>query len=243
MLPKDDLPGRILVVDDEPAIRDVLAQYLRSEGFDVTEAADGLAALERAQADRPDLIILDLTLPRLSGLEVFRRLRATGETPVIMLTARVNEVDRVVGLELGADDYVGKPFSPREVVARVKAVLRRSRNSTEGAGAERTRATTEPSQRVAALEIDRKGHEVRRDGELVPLTPTEFRILDVLASNLGRVFSRDQLLEKVAMDQSEVLDRTLDRHVANLRHKIEPDPSRPRYILTVIGVGYKMTPQ
>ena len=126
MLPKDDLPGRILVVDDEPAIRDVLAQYLRSEGFDVTEAADGLAALERAQADRPDLIILDLTLPRLSGLEVFRRLRATGETPVIMLTARVNEVDRVVGLELGADDYITKPFSPREVVARVKAVLRRT---------------------------------------------------------------------------------------------------------------------
>jgi DNA-binding response OmpR family regulator len=237
MLQENDLPGRILVVDDDPAIRDVLAQYLRSEGFDVVEAADGVAALERAQTDRPDLIILDLTLPRISGLEVFRRLRATGETPVIILTARVDEVARVVGLELGADDYVGKPFSPREVVARVKTVLRRSRRST---GPE---TTHEPSQRIAALEIDRNGHEVRRDGKSVALTPTEFRILDVLASNLGRVFSRDQLLDKVSKDQSDVFDRTLDRHIANLRHKIEPDPTRPRYILTVVGIGYKMAPQ
>jgi len=226
------VPDRILLVDDEPGIRDVLAHYLRDEGFEVSEAADGIEALNRAAADRPNLVILDLNLPLLSGVEVFRRLRATSDTPVIMLTSRVNEVDRVVGLELGADDYIGKPFSPREVVARVKNVLRHY--SRPNAAAARS-----PGQRIGALEIDRSGHEVFVEGRRVNLTPMEFRILDVLAENIGRAFTRDQLLDKIS-EESQVFDRTLDRHIANLRQKIEVDSTHPRYILTVFGVGYKM---
>jgi len=226
-------PERILLVDDEPDVRDVLAEYLRTEGFEVCEAADGLAALERALSDRPDLIILDLNLPKLSGSEVFRRLRTVDDTPVIMLTARVNELDRVVGLELGADDYVGKPFSPREVVARVKNVLRRHRAAFQP-------ANESSRQRIGSLEIDRIGHEVLLDGKRINLTPTEFRILELLAGNIGRAFTRDQILDKISNEHSDVFDRTLDRHIANLRHKIEADPSRPRFVLTVFGVGYKM---
>jgi len=229
-----DKPARILLVDDEPQIRDVLAQYLKGEGFEVSEAGDGAAALELARRERPDLVILDLNLPRVSGIEVFRSLRNEGGTPVIMLTARVDEVDRVVGLELGADDYVGKPFSPREVVARVKTVLRRSRSAPERG------APSVSVQRIGELEIDREGHEARLAGRHVNLTPTEFRILDVLARNAGRAFTRDQLLDKISGEASDVFDRTLDRHVANLRHKIESDPAHPRYVLTVFGVGYKM---
>ena len=227
-------PDRILLVDDEPGIRDVLAQYLRGEGFDVSEAGDGAAALDRVRSDSPDLVILDLNLPRMSGVEVFRQLRASGDIPVIMLTARVDEVDRVVGLELGADDYVGKPFSPREVVARVKTVLRRYRSGQERDASEL------PVQYIGSLEIDRGGHEARLDGKRVNLTPTEFRILDVLANNVGRAFTRDQLLDKTSGEHSDAFDRTLDRHIANLRHKIEIDPARPRYIVTVYGLGYKM---
>jgi len=227
---------RVLVVDDEPAIRDVVAQYLRDEGFVVDEAGDGLAALERAAANPPDLLILDLNLPHLSGVEVFRRLRESSDVPVIMLTSRVNEVDRVVGLELGADDYVGKPFSPRELVARVKTVLRRSSRPAVDA-----HAGGEPPQIVGDIEIDRVGHEVRIRGEAVALTPMEYRILEVLSSNLGRAFSRDQLLDKIATDGGgHVFDRTLDRHIANLRQKLERDPSHPRYIVTVFGLGYKL---
>ena len=226
-------PERILLVDDEPNVRDVLAEYLRTEGFEVCEAADGLAALERALSDRPDLIILDLNLPKLSGSEVFRRLRTVDDTPVIMLTARVNELDRIVGLELGADDYVGKPFSPREVVARVRNVLRRHRATFQP-------ANESSRQRIGSLEIDRPGHEVLLDGERINLTPTEFRILELLAGNIGRAFTRDQILDKISNEHSDVFDRTLDRHIANLRHKIEADPSHPRFVLTVFGVGYKM---
>jgi DNA-binding response OmpR family regulator len=229
---------RVLVVDDEAAIRDVVAQYLRDEGFIVDEAGDGISALERAAASPPDLLILDLNLPQLSGVEVFRRLRERSDVPVIMLTSRVNEVDRVVGLELGADDYIGKPFSPREVVARVKTVLRRYQRAP---GAPKTHG--EPPQRVGDLEIDRVGHEVRVRGKIVALTPMEFKIIDVLASNLGRAFSRDQLLDKISSDGgAHVFDRTLDRHIANLRQKIETDPARPRYVVTVFGVGYKLVP-
>jgi DNA-binding response OmpR family regulator len=230
-------PGsnRILLVDDEPQIRDILARYLRSEGFDVLEAGDGFEALDEAKAARPDLLILDLTLPSISGIEVFRRLRETNDVPVIMLTARVDEVDRVVGLELGADDYVGKPFSPREVVARVKTVLRRSRK----AGRPDDPAESQ-TQCIKNLVIDRLGHEVRLDGTTIGLTPSEFRILDVFAQNIGIVFTRDQLLDRVGNDGGVVFDRTLDRHIANLRQKIEIDPSRPRFILTVFGIGYKM---
>jgi DNA-binding response OmpR family regulator len=234
---REGSPQRVLVVDDEPAIRDVVARYLRDEGFIVDEAGDGVAALEQAAASPPDLLILDLNLPHLSGVEVFRRLRERSDVPVIMLTSRVNEVDRVVGLELGADDYVGKPFSPREVVARVKTVLRRYKHAPAAA----SRAAGEPPQKIGELEIDRAGHEVRARGHAVPLTPMEFKILEVLASNLGRAFSRDQLLDKVSADGgAHVFDRTLDRHIANLRQKIETDPARPRYVVTVFGVGYKL---
>jgi two-component system response regulator BaeR len=235
---REENPQRVLVVDDEPAIRDVVARYLRDEGFIVDEAGDGIAALERAAASPPDLLILDLNLPHLSGVEVFRRLRERSDVPVIMLTSRVNEVDRVVGLELGADDYVGKPFSPREVVARVKTVLRRYHHAPAAGAA---KAPGEPPQRVGELEIDRAGHEVRVRGKSVALTPMEFKILEVLASNLGRAFSRDQLLDKVSADGgAHVFDRTLDRHIANLRQKVEADPARPRYVVTVFGVGYKL---
>ena len=228
-------PGRdrILIVDDESSIRDVLGQYLADEGFEVVQAGDGVTAVERARSDSPALIVLDLNLPELSGVEAFRQIRAESDVPVIMLTARVNEVDRVVGLELGADDYIGKPFSPREVVARVKAVLRRYRSSRS------TFRENGDVQHVGAIAIDRTGHEVHVNGKHVGLTPTEFRILDVLATNIGRAFTRDQLLDKIAAD-SEVYDRTLDRHVANLRHKIEPDATHPRYLITVFGVGYKL---
>jgi DNA-binding response OmpR family regulator len=227
---------RILLVDDEPEVRDVLAGYLRTEGFGVSEAGDGLAALDRAREDRPDLVILDLMLPLLSGTEVFGKLRATSNVAIIMLSARVEEVDRIIGLELGADDYVVKPFSPREVVARVKAVLRRTRGLTERHAA----PSPARAQRIANLEIDREGYEVRLDGKPVSLTPTEFRILDVLGSDPGRVFSRARLLDKILGEETGAFDRTLDRHIANLRQKIEPDPAKPRFILTVFGVGYKM---
>jgi DNA-binding response OmpR family regulator len=230
----EERQGRILIVDDEPAIRDVLVQYLRDEGFAVEEAGDGASALRQSQDFRPDLLILDLNLPLISGTEVFRRLREWSDVPVIMLTSRVNELDRVVGLELGADDYIGKPFSPREVVARVKTVLRRYRHSNAA------RPWKDRAQRIGALEIDRVGHEVRVTGKKVPLTPMEFRILEVLASNIGRAFSRDQLLDKISTDGAVVFDRTLDRHIANLRQKVESDPSHPRYIVTVFGVGYKL---
>jgi DNA-binding response OmpR family regulator len=228
----------VLVVDDEPAIRDVVARYLRDEGFIVDEAGDGIAALVQAAASPPDLLILDLNLPQLSGVEVFRRLRERSDVPVIMLTSRVNEVDRVVGLELGADDYVGKPFSPREVVARVKTVLRRYRREH---GASAGKVPGDPPQRIGDLEIDRAGHEVKLGGKVVVLTPMEFKILEVLASNLGRAFSRDQLLDKVSVDGgAHVFDRTLDRHIANLRQKVEREPARPRHVVTVFGVGYKL---
>jgi len=226
---------RVLIIDDEPAILEVLSTYLQDEGFAVITAADGAQAIELAIAQQPDLVVLDLTLPTLSGVEVFRRVRAEMDVPVIMLTSRVNEVDRVVGLELGADDYIGKPFSPREVVARIKTVLRRYRHAAAG----NARADVQV-QRVGDLAIDRAGHDVRIGGKGIALTPMEFRILDVLAHNIGQTFSRAQLLDKIAPDSTDVFDRTLDRHIANLRHKIESDSSEPRYIVTVFGVGYKM---
>ena len=221
----------VLVVDDEPALVDVLEQYLCDEGFIVVRAADGPAALESFERRRPDLVLLDLNLPGFPGTEVLRRMRSVRDVPVIMLTGRVEEVDRVVGLELGADDYISKPFSPREVVARVKSVLRRAeRREISGSLNER---------RVGAIVIDTVAHEVRVDGTPVTLTPTQFKILDVLSSHPGQTLTRDQLLERVSAD-GDVFDRTLDRHIANLRARIESDPGNPRYIVTVFGVGYKM---
>jgi two-component system OmpR family response regulator len=228
-----DFHTSILLVDDEAAIREVLGAYLRQEGFHVFEAADGVEGVDAALRERPDLVVLDIGLPRLSGIEALRQIRAEQDVPVILLTARSSEAERVLGLELGADDYVGKPFSLREVAARIKSVLRRY--GRYGHNAVRAHDVV----RVASLEIDRTAHEVRTGGSPVRLTPTEFRILDALAGEPGRTFARSALLDRISESRG-VYDRTLDRHVANLRRKIERDPGNPRYVLTVFGVGYKL---
>ncbi len=240
---------RILIVDDEPKIVEVLERYLVDEGFVVDKAHDGISAVDSFKAGRPDLVILDLKLPGISGLDAFHQMREHADTPIIMLTSRSEEVDRVIGLELGADDYITKPFSPREVVARVKTVLRRLAHAEAHAGNGPAPSATRPSATatksasrivVGALEIDPEDHEVRVEGHEVGLTPTEFRILEVLAQHPGRTFTRAQLLDRAKSEDLDVFDRTLDRHIANLRHKIEPEPGNPKYILTVFGVGYKM---
>jgi two-component system alkaline phosphatase synthesis response regulator PhoP len=222
----------ILLVEDDSAIVEVLAQYLKDEAFSVTSASDGPSAVAAFIQTQPDLVVLDINLPGFPGTEVLRRIRAERDVPVIMLTARVNEPDRVVGLELGADDYISKPFSPREVVARVKSVLRRTERKTRP-------EERRPGRHVGGIAIDDRAHELRVDDELVNLTPTQFRILDALASNVGQTLTRAQLLERVSAD-ADIEDRTLDRHIANLRARVERDPAHPRYILTVFGVGYKM---
>jgi two-component system, OmpR family, phosphate regulon response regulator OmpR len=230
-----DTPARVLVVDDEPQIVDIVVRYLQDDGFLVTTATEGTEGVKIALEQRPDLIVLDLNLPGLHGSEVLRRVRAVYDVPIIMLTSRVDEVDRVVGLEIGADDYIGKPFSPRELVARARTVLRRMRGATSQGRGAAERATL----RIGAIEIDPGAHEVRLNGTLVALTPMEFRLLDALATNAGLALTRTQLLDQVASD-GEIFDRTLDRHIANLRRKIEDDPTHPRRIITVLGVGYKM---
>jgi DNA-binding response OmpR family regulator len=220
----------VLIVDNEPAIVEMLRSYLRDEGFDVHVARDGDQALHIVLSEHPDLVLLDPVLALLSGAEVFREIRKHANTPVIMVTSRVNEVDRIVGLELGADDYIGKPFSPREVVARVKAVLRRTNGRL-----------TAPSgiEHFGDIEFDRLGHEVRRAGRPVNVTPMEFRILKTLIDHPGRTFTRAQLLDAITDDQLDIYDRTLDRHIANVRRKLEADPTHPKHVVTVFGVGYK----
>jgi two-component system, OmpR family, alkaline phosphatase synthesis response regulator PhoP len=218
---------RILVVDDEAQIVDLLRSYLRRDGFEVDEAADGEAALAAAARMRPDLIILDLMLPKMDGREVCRRIRETANTPIIMLTARDEETDKLLGLELGADDYITKPFSPREVTARVRAVLRRG-----------SRETVEVV-RAGDLLIDLRAHEVSLGGRRVELTPTEFRLLETMAGHPNQVFTRMQLIDRVQGHAFEGYERTVDAHIKNLRAKVEPDPKTPRYIVTVYGVGYK----
>jgi len=233
-------PTKILLVDDEPKIIEVLETYLSGEGFAVFRAHDGAAALDVFSAERPDVVILDLKLPGASGTDVFHSMRAEADTPILMLTSRSDEVDRILGLELGADDYITKPFSPREVVARVKAVLRRVEHAQPR---RRVGPMAENGLRrlsVGDLEVFPDEHEVRVSGKEVSLTPTEFHILEILAAQPGRTFTRTQLLDKVKSENLDVFDRTLDRHVANLRHKIAAEPSNPRYILTVFGGGYKM---
>jgi len=218
---------RILVVDDEPQIVDLLRSYLRRDGFTVEQAADGEAALAAFGRLRPDLVILDLMLPKVDGREVCRRIRDASHTPIIMLTARDEETDKLLGLELGADDYITKPFSPREVVARVRAVLRRG-----------TREATDLV-RAGDLTIDLRAHEVSLQGRRVELTPTEFRLLEILAGHPNQVFTRMQLIDRVQGHAFDGYERTVDAHVKNLRGKVEPDPRNPRYIMTVYGVGYK----
>lgn len=235
---------RVLLVDDEPKIVEVLETYLADEGFIVTKAYDGNAAIEAFTAEPPDLVVLDLKLPGMSGIDVFHTMRAQADTPILMLTSRSSEIDRILGLELGADDYITKPFSPREVVARVKTVLRRLEHAQPrpaNGRYEADRRQEEPRRIIiGGITIEPSEHEVRVDGKDVSLTPTEFRILEVLAAQPGRTFTRTQLLDKAKAENLDVFDRTLDRHIANLRHKIEIEPGNPKYILTVFGVGYKM---
>jgi DNA-binding response OmpR family regulator len=226
---------RVLVVDDEPMVRDVLTRYLARDGFDVETASDGEAALAAFETATPDLVLLDLMLPRLDGFEVFRRLRESGVTsPVIMLTARGEVTDRIVGLEIGADDYVSKPFSPKEVVARVRAVLRRSRGRAPSGGT--------GVLRFDELLIDPRTREVSVGGAAAQLTPKEFDLLHFLASRPRVVFSRYRLLDElwdVAFDGDPA---TVTVHVRRIREKIERDPSEPRRLVTVWGAGYRFEP-
>ena len=220
------------MVDDERPLVELVGGYLRYEGYTVLEAFDGVAALEIARAQRPDLVILDLMLPGLDGLEVCRRLRQFSDAYVLMLTARAEELDTIVGLAVGADDYVTKPFSPRELVARVKALLRRARAGVAAAPG------PPPPRRFGDLGIDEARHEVTRGGATVALTAREFALLATLAAHPRRVFTRAQLLERVWGD-AYYDDHVVDVHIGNLRKKIEADPARPRYVETVRGVGYR----
>ncbi len=225
-------PQRVLVVDDEPHIVELVRYNLLQDGYDVSTAGDGEAALAKVRTERPDLIILDIMLPGLDGLEVCRRLRAESAVPIIMLTAKTGELERVVGLELGADDYVTKPFSPRELVARVRAVLRRRVREVSP-------ATQEPVT-VGGLHLDPATHEVTLGGRPVDLTAREFDLLRLFMRHPNRVFTRDFLLEHLWGYDFYGSTRTVDMHVSRLREKIEDDPARPTFIVTVRGVGYKL---
>jgi len=219
----------ILVVDDEPRIAEIARDYLERAGFAVTTAANGVDALALARSRRPDLIVLDLGLPQMDGLDVTRTLRKQSNVPIIMLTARVDEDDRLRGLEVGADDYVTKPFSPRELVARVRAVFRRVDAAPEPGGVIRAGDVT----------LDKSRMQVTVGARAVDLTSTEFALVAALAAQPGRVFTRAQLLDAIRGVEVESFDRAIDAHVKNVRRKLEPDPRRPRYLLTVHGVGYK----
>jgi DNA-binding response OmpR family regulator len=220
---------RILVVEDEMQIARTLRDYLEVAGFDVTTVGDGESALASARGQRPDLVVLDLGLPGMDGLDVARELRRASMTPIVMLTARGEETDRIVGLELGGDDYLVKPFSPKELVARVRAVLRRT--SGTAAGAEVLRA--------GDVEVDLTKMRVRVGDRAVDLTPTEFQLLATLVREPGRVFTRGQLLDALHGVTIDSYERAIDAHVKNVRRKIEPEVGRPRYLLTVHGVGYR----
>jgi DNA-binding response OmpR family regulator len=222
---------KILVVDDEPKIVEICHDYLKASGFDVLSAGDGMKGLALARREKPDLIILDLMLPGMDGLDVCRTLRRESEVPIIMLTARVEETDKLVGIELGADDYITKPFSPRELVARVRMVLRR--------------AGGDPSSevvRAGEVSLDRDRYEAILPEKTINLTPTEFEILSTLMSQPGRIFSRAQLLNAARGVSFESYERAIDSHIRNLRRKLETDDGQPRYIVTVHGVGYKFVP-
>jgi len=224
----------ILVVDDEPKIVKTARAYLENAGFRVVTADDGQMALTVNRHEKPALVILDLGLPSMDGLDVARTLRRDSDVPIIMLTARVDETDKLIGLELGADDYMTKPFSPRELVARVRAVLRRT-------GGEREQAP--PPIVAGEIRIDLERRLVTVEGETVDLTATEFDLLAVLARHPGRVFTRLELLDRVQGYAFEGYERTVDAHVKNLRQKIEPEPRQPQYVLTVYGVGYRFVEQ
>jgi len=220
----------ILVVDDEAKIVRLARDYLEHAGFQVIEASDGRSALEAFHAGRPDLIVLDLGLPWLDGLDVTRELRKISNVPIIMLTARSDESDKLVGLELGADDYITKPFSPKELVARVRTVLRRVE----------TPVANDELIRIADLTLDIPRMRLTVSDREIELTPTEFQLLAALARQPGRIFTRAQLLEAVHGMAIESYERAIDAHIKNIRRKIEPEPPRPRYLISVYGVGYKL---
>lgn len=224
----------VLVVDDEAHLVDLVTGYLEREGFNVLSAGDGPTALDLVRTHQPEVVLLDVMLPGLDGIEVCRRLRQFSDAYVLMLTARAEEVDRVVGLSVGADDYVTKPFSPRELVARIKAMLRRPRTRSELGGRAGTLV------RFGELAIDSGRHEVTLRGEAAPLTVREFELLSTMSAHPGLVFTRAQLLEQVWGDEYYD-DHVVDVHIANLRKKLEDDPSEPHYIETVRGVGYRFT--
>lgn len=226
------MPKTILVVDDEPEIVRLARSYLEQDGYRVVAAYNGEEALYTARHEKPDLVVLDILMPKMDGLEFTRRVRREQDVPIIMLTARAEETDRIVGLEMGADDYVTKPFSPREVVARVRAVLRRAQPADK--------KEPPPVLRVGPITLDRSTHAVTVDDELVDLTPTEFDVLEVFMGQPGRVYSRAEILEAVQGVAFEAYERTVDAHIKNLRQKIEPDASNPNYILTVRGAGYRL---
>ncbi len=221
----------ILVIDDEPKIVKLARDYLEKSNYRVMAAENGNTAVAIARADKPDLIVLDLNLPGMDGLDVCRLLRRESDVPIIMLTARVEETDRLIGLELGADDYIVKPFSPKELVARVRAVLRRVQGGLHQPGIIRT----------GDLEIDLQGHRVLRQNETIRLTPIEFNLLVLLAQHPGQTFSRERLLEKLHGYAHEGYDRSIDAHIKNLRRKLETNPSEPIYILTIYGIGYQFS--
>ncbi len=220
---------KILVVDDEHKIVELVKLYLEKAGYKALTEDNGESAVATFRREKPHLVVLDLNLPKIDGLDVCRILRRESDVPIIMLTARDEETDRLIGLELGADDYVTKPFSPRELVARVRAVLRRTAQEPAYDG----------EILVGDLLIDPVRYEVRRADAVIELTPTEFKIIHTLARNPGRVFTRLQLLERVQGDAFEGYERTIDAHIKNLRQKIEQEPQKPQYILTVFGIGYK----
>jgi two-component system, OmpR family, alkaline phosphatase synthesis response regulator PhoP len=219
----------VLVVEDELEIARVVRDYLRNAGFEVIVVGDGGSAVASVRSAKPDLLVLDLGLPGRDGLDVAREIRRWSDTPIVMLTARGDETDRIVGLEIGADDYVVKPFSPKELVARVRAVLRRTRTAARG----------DEVVRAGDVEIDTAKMRVSVGGAQVDLTPTEFQLLATLAREPGRVFTRSQLLDAVHGVAIESYERAIDAHVKNIRRKIEPTPGSPRYVVTVHGVGYR----
>jgi len=222
---------KILVVDDDAKTVELVRLYLEREGYQVLGAHDGRRAIELARQGRPDLVVLDLMLPMVGGLDVCRILRAESRMPIIMLTARTTEDDKLLGLDLGADDYVTKPFSPRELLARIRAVLRRATNGAQ------TRQVEEVTHGELAVDLAR--HKVTLGGKVVRLTPKEFRLLEVLTREPGRVFTRSQLQDQAFGHDYEGLERSVDVHIMNLRKKIEPNLAQPRYVLTVYGIGYK----
>lgn len=231
----------ILIIEDEPKLAQLLQDYLTAAGFQAIWISHGDEALPAYHRHTPDLVLLDLMLPGRDGLDICRELRQDGHVPIIMLTARVEEIDRLLGLELGADDYICKPFSPREVVARVKALLRRAQAYAQGAaGSQGTDASVSPETPAAALQIDSDRYLATLDGQVLSLTPVEFRMLRTLASAPGIIFSRDQLLSQLYNDHRVVADRTVDSHIKNLRRKLQAIRPEDDIIRSIYGVGYRL---